>query len=348
MNNHRYTEIEQFFTEFIKSDRNEHENMFVQSVFKNLSCKQLNNYMMNDIQDVKYIQPYGFASFCSHDYIWLIFKELKKLLINQLYLIDINDVNNIINIEYDSNIIYKTVIINVVDNCYIYSINKIIYQLILKFHNNYEYYIKETNELNKLTDNYDRYIYKYSSLNWLLRINIPDRYSEKYPVNTNLYCFGLTSNCSNDQLTYDIYSDIYNFFLCYLNNLNDIEKLKSTKKIKIIKLKKTIEPITDTETLTDSLDNVKLTDTKKIKKKSIPLALKRNVWNKHIGEEIGKTKCLCCKLTDISQTNFSCGHIISEFNGGELTLNNLKPICISCNSSMGTANMEEFINKYGL
>ena len=86
----------------------------------------------------------------------------------------------------------------------------------------------------------------------------------------------------------------------------------------------------------------------KPKKKIIPLALKRNVWNKHIGEEIGKTLCLCCKLTDISQMNFSCGHIISENNGGEINLNNLKPICVSCNSSMGTKNMDEFIQNYGL
>ena len=86
----------------------------------------------------------------------------------------------------------------------------------------------------------------------------------------------------------------------------------------------------------------------KIKKKSIPLTLKRNVWNKHIGESIGKTLCLCCKLTEITQLNFSCGHIISEFNGGELKLNNLKPICVSCNSSIGTKNMNEYMDEYGL
>jgi len=86
----------------------------------------------------------------------------------------------------------------------------------------------------------------------------------------------------------------------------------------------------------------------KPKKKIIPLALKRNVWNKYIGEEIGKTLCLCCKLTDITQMNFSCGHVISENNGGEINLNNLKPICVSCNSSMGTKNMDEFIQIYGL
>jgi hypothetical protein len=85
-----------------------------------------------------------------------------------------------------------------------------------------------------------------------------------------------------------------------------------------------------------------------VKKQTIPLTLKRNVWDKHIGENIGKNLCLCCNLTDITQMNFSCGHIISEHNGGELKLDNLKPICVSCNSSMGTKNMDEFMLEYGL
>ncbi len=55
------------------------------------------------------------------------------------------------------------------------------------------------------------------------------------------------------------------------------------------------------------------------------------------------------------------GHVIAEINGGELEPENLKPICQSCNSSMGsllakankpalrgTTNMNEFIRKYKL
>ncbi len=84
------------------------------------------------------------------------------------------------------------------------------------------------------------------------------------------------------------------------------------------------------------------------KKKTIPITLKRKVWDFWIGESVGKTKCLCCKLTDITQLNFSCGHIISESDGGPLSVQNLKPICGSCNSSMGTQNMNDFIKEYGL
>jgi hypothetical protein len=81
----------------------------------------------------------------------------------------------------------------------------------------------------------------------------------------------------------------------------------------------------------------------KIKKKTISATIKKLVWNTNIGEDIGKFKCLCCKSTDITQLSFNCGHIISEANGGETIVSNLKPICQNCNSSMGTKNMNDFM-----
>jgi 5-methylcytosine-specific restriction endonuclease McrA len=79
------------------------------------------------------------------------------------------------------------------------------------------------------------------------------------------------------------------------------------------------------------------------KKKYIPATIKRLVWNTHIGEQIGKTKCMCCNVTDITQLSFNCGHIIAESKGGATIVSNLKPICQNCNSSMGTKNMDEFM-----
>ena len=81
----------------------------------------------------------------------------------------------------------------------------------------------------------------------------------------------------------------------------------------------------------------------KKRKKPIPAAVKRLVWNTYIGEEIGKAKCRCCNITDITQLSFHCGHIIAEANGGEIKVSNLKPICQNCNLSMGTKNMQDFI-----
>ena len=78
-------------------------------------------------------------------------------------------------------------------------------------------------------------------------------------------------------------------------------------------------------------------------KKGIPSTIKRLVWNKNIGEEIGKAKCYCCKSTDITQSSFHCGHVVAESKGGQTQVNNLKPICQNCNSSMGTRDMNEFM-----
>ena len=78
------------------------------------------------------------------------------------------------------------------------------------------------------------------------------------------------------------------------------------------------------------------------KKKYIPAALRRLVWHTYIGEEHGKALCWCCSLSAISQMSFHCGHVVSEKNGGPMTIENLRPICQNCNSSMRTQNMETF------
>ncbi len=93
---------------------------------------------------------------------------------------------------------------------------------------------------------------------------------------------------------------------------------------------------------------ITIEDEKPYKKKYIPLPVKRNVWNKWVGKALGTSLCLCCKLTEIDKMSFHCGHVIAEKNGGEISTNNLRPICQSCNSSMGTQNMDEFIKKYKL
>lgn len=67
------------------------------------------------------------------------------------------------------------------------------------------------------------------------------------------------------------------------------------------------------------------------------------VWDYWVGEDIGKTKCLCCNQIDITQMTFVCGHIISVHKGGNTKVDNMKPICHTCNSSMGTTNMNDFI-----
>ena len=95
------------------------------------------------------------------------------------------------------------------------------------------------------------------------------------------------------------------------------------------------------KTLEKSNDN-KAEPIKKYKKQTISLALKKLVWDKHIGLDIGRTKCVCCKTSEIIQISFHAGHIIAESKGGKTDVSNLKPICQNCNCSMGSINMDEF------
>lgn len=84
----------------------------------------------------------------------------------------------------------------------------------------------------------------------------------------------------------------------------------------------------------------------KPRKQNIPKSLKRSVWDKWVGKEIGTTKCLCCNHQEIRQIEFHCGHVIAEKNGGALSVQNLRPICAQCNLSMGTMSLTDFHNKY--
>ena len=80
-------------------------------------------------------------------------------------------------------------------------------------------------------------------------------------------------------------------------------------------------------------------------RKSVPKRLKQLIWNKYIGEENGVGVCQCCKVSEISQMDFHCGHIIASSRGGEMTLDNLIPLCAQCNLSMGSQDYYSF-SKY--
>ena len=85
----------------------------------------------------------------------------------------------------------------------------------------------------------------------------------------------------------------------------------------------------------------------KPKKKSIPKVVKDLSWNIWVGDDVAKTKCLCCGVNEIKMSTFHCGHVIAEANGGSTTVDNLRPICSACNLSMRTENMNTFKNKCG-
>ena len=86
--------------------------------------------------------------------------------------------------------------------------------------------------------------------------------------------------------------------------------------------------------------------TVRCRKDTIPKALRIVVWDTFIGKEKGTAKCVCCRHAEIRQLDFECGHVIAESLGGTTTADNLRPICGSCNRSMGTQNLLDFQRCY--
>lgn len=91
---------------------------------------------------------------------------------------------------------------------------------------------------------------------------------------------------------------------------------------------------------------IKSTSSNANKKKKIPKKVKNDAWDQYVGKNIATVPCLCCQKTEINAKDFVAGHILSEHNGGEVTVDNLVPICSPCNTSMGTTNMGEYIETY--
>lgn len=100
--------------------------------------------------------------------------------------------------------------------------------------------------------------------------------------------------------------------------------------------------------ITDSAGPTVQKKLKTNKKEIIPSTVKNIVWNTYIGSEYKEGLCLCCSGETISTATFHCGHVVSEKNGGSLIIDNLRPICGQCNSSIGSKNMEEFMARYGI
>lgn len=71
--------------------------------------------------------------------------------------------------------------------------------------------------------------------------------------------------------------------------------------------------------------------------KRITIELKQEVWKFHFGEN-ENAECHCGEIIYIN--NHHCGHIKARAKCGKTCIENLKPICSSCNLRMGTRNMD--------
>ena len=74
------------------------------------------------------------------------------------------------------------------------------------------------------------------------------------------------------------------------------------------------------------------------RRSAVPPMLKQEVWKKYMpSPKLTHGPCYVCG-NEISILVFECGHNVAHADVGEITLENLRPICSSCNRSMGTRN----------
>ena len=79
---------------------------------------------------------------------------------------------------------------------------------------------------------------------------------------------------------------------------------------------------------------------------TIPPMLKSQIWETYMpNPKLRHGPCYVCG-NEISTFAFECGHVKPYSEGGATNLKNLRPICGSCNKSMGTMNLEEYKQKY--
>lgn len=152
----------------------------------------------------------------------------------------------------------------------------------------------------------------------------------------NKFTSTISLNLHKNKFCKNIYKDLKIDFEKEFNNLQiEHEKLKNTEKeFNNLQI--------EYEKLKEKLKETQIKPKEKYKQK-LSTVLRFAVWNNTIGQKVAVHKCLCCNSNEISQQNFQCGHVISRFNGGEDVIDNLVPICGTCNGSMGTADMDSFM-----
>ena len=72
--------------------------------------------------------------------------------------------------------------------------------------------------------------------------------------------------------------------------------------------------------------------------------LKRDVWV-HWFKDAESAVCPCG--TAITEEENHCGHIVARAKGGRTAVENLRPVCVSCNLRMKTRNLNEYFAEMG-
>lgn len=76
-------------------------------------------------------------------------------------------------------------------------------------------------------------------------------------------------------------------------------------------------------------------------RRKIPFMTRELVWKKVHTNMCDEGMCYCCSAP-LKFTDMECGHIIAHALGGKMHVDNLMPVCKSCNRDMGIMNLHEY------
>jgi len=165
---------------------------------------------------------------------------------------------------------------------------------------------------------------------------------DKNRTNT-LLSFSQLINCT--QPRFHDYAEFITNPELYFKNLEDFDPIFENKKSffpeKYIFLEEIqIQPSIPVEKVVKSEQKVVSKSKNPSKSKKISQAVKNIIIEKYTKDD--KLCCYCCKFK-LRLCDVEMGHIKSRKNGGADTVDNLVPLCGSCNKSISTRNVDEFL-----
>lgn len=76
-------------------------------------------------------------------------------------------------------------------------------------------------------------------------------------------------------------------------------------------------------------------------RKRIPAAIREQVWKKHNKNTCDEGECFVCS-DPLRFAHMECGHIVAHALGGSTSVDNMMPICKTCNRDMGIMNLMHY------
>jgi molybdopterin converting factor small subunit len=212
--------------------------------------------------------------------------------------------------------------------------------------------INYKNNIDEVKNTFEKYKFKYPAL---IRNHAGIKEKESNIKNLNDVIENLNNNIKN--LNNDIRKYFINNIILQHNIYNEISKNLQIIKLNyetietfiLDKIKKYNELCSSCRYLKECCicDKCNRCENRKFDRCrcTISTKLRIDVWDKYIGLNKNSHKCLCCLKNDIQfkPSTFHCGHIKSRYNGGSISIHNLRPICRKCNKEMGILDMNKYI-----